>query len=379
MQHPDVLVVGCGPAGVSTAMHLLSADPSWRERMLIVDKATFPREKLCAGGLTRLADHQLAGLGLELGVPSVSVRHGRIRVGGHDITFSSEPAFRVTHRPELDHWLVREALARGIDIRQGERVLDVRCRSDGIWIRTSAHEYLAKVVVGADGTNSLVRTRIGLPAGRSSRALEVVTPEPEATTAEHRDRCATFDFGVLRDGLQGYYWDFPSRIAGSTFVNRGVFDSQAVRRRLKLAATFERELNKRQRTLEQFILKGAGIRWYQPLQRISSERVLLAGDAAGTDPLFGEGISFALAYGELAGRTIRDAFARGDFGFRDYRWRVLCSPWGRDLLLRRCLAGLVHRRAAQPLIRGLWAISARWLENQMVISPARIPPPRGPL
>jgi flavin-dependent dehydrogenase len=142
-------------------------------------------------------------------------------------------------------------------------------------------------------------------------------------------------------------------------------------RRSQLAAVLAKELEKRQRTLAPGTLRGAGFRWYQPLQRISSARVLLVGDAAGADPLFGEGISFALAYGELAANAIRAAFAAGDFGFRDYRWRVLRSEWGRNLLLRRCLAGLVHRRPLQPLVRGLWAMLAKRTHHRVVVAPAR--------
>ena len=59
----DVLIVGAGPAGASTALHLLKIDPAWAERLVVVDKAVHPREKLCGGGVTQLGEQVLTGLG----------------------------------------------------------------------------------------------------------------------------------------------------------------------------------------------------------------------------------------------------------------------------------------------------------------------------
>jgi flavin-dependent dehydrogenase len=70
--------------------------------------------------------------------------------------------------------------------------------------------------------------------------------------------------------------------------------------------------------------------------------VLLVGDAAGADPLFGEGISFALGYGVLAAREIGEAFNSNDFLFRKYRGRVLRSPLGQALLARWIIAHVIY-------------------------------------
>ncbi|MEA2008878.1 MAG: hypothetical protein U9O54_07135 [Chloroflexota bacterium] len=62
MKHVDLLIIGAGPAGTSTALHLLQINPNWASRMLVIEKATHPREKLCAGGLTKLGIHVLEDL-----------------------------------------------------------------------------------------------------------------------------------------------------------------------------------------------------------------------------------------------------------------------------------------------------------------------------
>ena len=77
----DVLIVGSGPAGSSTALHLLKIDPAWAERIVVVDKAIPPREKLWGGGVTQLGERGLTGLGLDFEPAHVPVREVRASVG----------------------------------------------------------------------------------------------------------------------------------------------------------------------------------------------------------------------------------------------------------------------------------------------------------
>ena len=66
MENIDLVIVGAGPAGCATALHLLDADPSWADRMLILERAVHPRDKLCGGALSELALQELRSLGLQL-------------------------------------------------------------------------------------------------------------------------------------------------------------------------------------------------------------------------------------------------------------------------------------------------------------------------
>ena len=377
MNDIDVLIVGAGPAGVSTALHLLGRDPGLRDRILVIDKAGFPRDKLCGGGITRMVDRCLANLGLRLEVPSTHIDCARMIVGGAELSFRSKPAFRVIRRAEFDHWLVRHASDCGIAIHQRERLMDLHPDQSGVDVTTSRSTYRAAVVVGADGSSSTVRRRTGLPVGRRARLLEVLTPERDHNeVVDAIERSASFDFGNLRNGCQGYVWDFPCHDGGAPTVNRGIIDVRIDRRRkrVRLDELFAFELKKRDWPISDVRLRGAGLRWYQPLQPISKERVVLVGDAAGVDPLFGEGIPFALAYGELASHAIVHALTTRDFRFLDYRWRVLRSSWGRNLLLRRGLAELSYRPLTQPLVMALWRTMAKLTNNSVDISPPPITP-----
>ncbi|MCK4826999.1 FAD-dependent monooxygenase, partial [bacterium] len=69
MQEIDLLIIGSGPAGLSTALHLLQQDSGWAKRMILVDKASHPRPKLCAGGVTRIGLKTLRDLEIQLPLP----------------------------------------------------------------------------------------------------------------------------------------------------------------------------------------------------------------------------------------------------------------------------------------------------------------------
>jgi flavin-dependent dehydrogenase len=94
--------------------------------------------------------------------------------------------------------------------------------------------------------------------------------------------------------------------------------------------------------LDDYEIKGHPIRWFSPENKMSMPRVLLIGDAAGADPLFGEGISIALGYGVLAARAIGKAFQHSDFSFNGFKRRVLSSALGQALMVRWIIAYIVY-------------------------------------
>jgi flavin-dependent dehydrogenase len=102
---------------------------------------------------------------------------------------------------------------------------------------------------------------------------------------------------------------------------------------------------------------GHPIRWFSPRSRLAMPRLLLVGDAAGADPLFGEGIAPALGYGQVAARSIQRAFQTGDFSFKDYRWRLYRSPAGRYLLIRWAVAWWSYRLSGHAwFMKILWSL-----------------------
>jgi flavin-dependent dehydrogenase len=82
----------------------------------------------------------------------------------------------------------------------------------------------------------------------------------------------------------------------------------------------------------------------------------LAGDAAGVDPLLGEGISFALAYGQVAAAAINEAFIRQDFSFTTYKEKILIHNILSQLVLRARLARVAYKFRQSWLIRLGWRL-----------------------
>lgn len=362
MQSIDLIIIGAGPAGASTALHLLQLDPGWAGRMVIVEKAAHPRHKLCGGGVTRLGLERLQRLGfdLPLPLPQARVDDVRLKYGSSVIHVRGEPQFVVFRRSEFDGYLAEQARQRGVRIQENESVRDVRVEEDGVRVETSRGSYRAAVVVGADGSKGITRRMLkrDTQPSRVARLLEVVHPAPEGA-AQFSERYATFDFTPVSEELQGYFWDFPARVNGEAHFNRGVYDARCASRRgrAKLPQVLEAGLQDLGQDPEAAKLEGHPIHWFSPRNAFSGPRLLLAGDAAGVDPLFGEGIAPALEYGKVAADTLQEAFGRGDFSMRGYRGRLLRSRIGRYLTLRWAVAWWSYRLSGRAwFMRGLWGL-----------------------
>lgn len=341
----DIVVVGGGPAGLSTALSLERLDRRLAERTVILERETYPREKLCGGGITRAADGYLADLGVHIDVPSVSIHTARFQYAGRDFTIRSPNLFRVVRRDEFDAALADATRDRGLRVCDGVRMTDVRRHGDRLEVDTNRGTLTARAVVAADGATSTVRQKIGLNRrpNRISRLVEVLTPEDSQTAPEFAEHTAVFDFDCVPEGIQGYVWDFPSLIDGEAYMNRGIFDSRVhPDLRGDMRQSLNEALEVRGRDPEDRELKGHPERWFDPQATFAVRGVLLVGDAAGVDPLFGEGISHALKYGGLAARELAEAFVHQDFSFAGYRDRVLNSHLGRDLTLKTRLARLAY-------------------------------------
>jgi flavin-dependent dehydrogenase len=348
MQSRDIIIIGGGPSGLSTALHIARDYPYLTPHILILEKACYPRPKLCAGGLVIDAEVILERLGLDVSeVPHVDVDrlHFDFEARGLNIRVPKRHALRVIRRNEFDHWLARKAETRGLEIREGVTVRSILPDQDGVTVETDQGKLRAQVVVGADGSNGITRRCIFPNAPvHTARVLEVLTPTQPPHLSSQRAGGAYFDFSPIPENIAGYVWDFPTQVNGEAMRCWGVYDTNilASEKRPQLKEPLAKEMYRFGFNLNDYEIKGHPIRWFSPENQMSLRGVLLVGDAAGADPFLGEGISIALGYGALAAREIGEAFRRNDFSFKGYRQRVLKSPLGNVLLARWFLAYLIY-------------------------------------
>jgi geranylgeranyl reductase family protein len=289
----DVLVVGAGPAGSATALRLARGGA----RVLLADRARFPRDKPCGGGLTgRALKHAPCDVSavVEHVVDRFVLRAGYRR--GLERR-SQSPVILMTQRRRLDAFLAEQATAAGVEFRDGTPVSKLVSTSDAITAQVGGSPVEARHLVGADGANGVVARTFGLGADiRLGVALEgnvswgTLEPEPYRGTA-------WVELGVVPGG---YGWVFPKGDHANLGVGGWLDEGPKLRSHLaRLARAHGVDAD----ALTE--IRGHRLPM-RPLGSIpSSRRVLVVGDAAGlVDPLSGDGIYEAFVSARLASEAI---------------------------------------------------------------------------
>jgi len=385
----DVAVVGGGPAGVAAAVTLARAGRT----VTLVDRARFPRDKICGDGLTAGALRLLEQLGLEpAAVPSWQRVDDVVVRGpsGHEVTFPL-PRGRgvyaaVARRTDLDAALLDLARTAGVKVLDGHACTGAREDGDEVVLAVDGvGDVTAPFAVAADGMWSPVRKHLGLATpgyrGEWHAFRQYFTGVgPRAA----RELVVWFE----PDLLPGYAWSFPLR-GGRANVGFGIQRGGKVGRVQDMAGIW-RELVDRSHV--RAVLGADAVpesphrAWPIPARVddvvLTGARTLFVGDAAAaTDPLTGEGIGQALLTGIVAAEAIVDhgpAAPAVTAAYRRAVERALVADHRMSMLLIRAVR---HRKGVRAALRLAGATGwtrhnfGRWLfedyPRALVVTPRR--------
>jgi geranylgeranyl reductase family protein len=369
MHRFDVVVVGAGPAGSTVAIPLARSGLD----VLILDKDAFPRDKPCGDFVGPMAVDVLRDLGC---LPAVE-QHNCLVVERSRVYIEDDLAFEgqvqtsvgfsgygyIVPRLDLDQVVLEHAIAAGATAVDACTVTGFALEPGGIQVSARRHDreetFHARVIVGADGANSIVAESAGL-AMRDPRYVMA----SQRAYAEGLDLDGQCVIWFTKEYFPGYGWAFPTA-DGRVNIGVGLVSELARKHRVALPE-FMRAMREvatrwaaqRGQRLEMGPAKGWMLKTYGGMARTQFERGLLVGDAGSfIDPISGQGIASAMLTAQMAAATIRAAFAAGDFSERFLsRYQV---EWQKRLGADLALSDLVVSTVRNRYLAHQWMTSLR--------------------
>ena len=359
--HFDVIIIGGGPAGCTTAMKLAPAGL----KIALVDKTTLPKAKVCGDALSGTVMKVLKGfpdnafnefMQIPGILPSWGIRFVAPNLETLDVPFVKDrneqtPIPGVTcKRLDFERFMIRKiSKYSNITLFPECNIKEIALSPSRELVTVSGDQVhlTAKVLVGADGLNSIVGRKL---AGNKLNLRQFclgVRGYYQGVTELRPENFIELHF--IRDLLPNYLWVFPMQ-GGIANVGLGLMHHHIRKSHISPARKLEDILLSHPTLKDRFShatllgeLESHGLLMGPDNKRISGTRFLLAGDAASlVDPFTGEGIGNAMVSGEIAAKIIQKAFGKNDFSetyFKEYD-REIRKKFEKELKISKTLRKL---------------------------------------
>lgn len=315
----DIIISGAGPAGSTCAIGLRNSGL----KVALIDRAVFPRDKVCGDAIPGRAVKVLRQLGPEYEAsfrkfaPKLLTKTTRLFYNKRELAFDWKGEAYTCARMDFDHFLFEKAAATGIDVFTGEQVTQIN-RHDGVFsLQTKTGNALhCKLLIGADGANGVTARQLAARVTDKTNHVGSVRAYYNNVTTLRPD---TTEVYFLKNFLPSYMWVFP--LPGNRAnVGFGMLSAEISRRRLDLKKLFYEFIDESPQlkarlngAIQDGPLEGFGLPLGGRKVAISGDGFMLTGDAASIiDPMSGDGIGNAMVSGLLAATQAISCFDRSD-------------------------------------------------------------------
>ncbi|WKK80596.2 geranylgeranyl reductase family protein [Marivirga arenosa] len=326
--HFDLIIVGAGPAGCTCAYQLRHT----KLRIAVIDKATFPRDKICGDALSADVVNQLDRMDPTLvdsfkkfnqKLPSQGVSFFAPNGQKLDIPFTNpnfdEAAGYISKRVDFDQFMFDQIKDQAnVELFVNEKIEKIEYESDLVKLESKLHTFTSKLIIGADGAYSVVNKYLG--------NIKVEKEHYCAGLRQYYKNVNGFndqnhiELHFYKELLPGYFWVFPLP-NGQANVGLGMLSSEVSKRQLNLKSILYDLIHNHPNLKDRFKnaepiedIKGFGLPIGSKKRAISGRQFLLLGDAASLiDPFTGEGIGNAIRSGRIAAEVVEEAFYKNYF------------------------------------------------------------------
>ncbi len=365
MNKAEILISGAGPAGIATSLFLSKL----KIPHTIIDKASFPRDKICGDALSGKVVHILNKIDPQI-VAEFSKNSNQF-TGSYGICFfapngkklevpfsmkpdifKNAPGF-ITRRINFDNFLFNRLDKNFTNVEEQTELINLEKEDGGITAHLKSikgnYQKKFKIIVGADGDRSIVSKKLDPLKKNLSNYCAALRAYYTGVKGTHENNFIELHF--IKDLLPGYFWIFPMN-DGSANVGIGMLSEVVARKKINLRKKMDDIITNHPAIKNRF--EGAKLEseihgWGLPLgsarRSLSGDNFILTGDAGSLiDPFTGEGIGNALYSGMLAAETISEAIIANKFDKKfllSYE-KKLYQNLGKEISLSRGIQKLAH-------------------------------------